>query len=375
MVNQSRLNPRHQDILKATIKHYIATAEPVASKTLAQKYDFKVSSATIRNVMGSLESAGFLYQPHTSAGRVPSDSGYRTYVDHLLVPDDNIDQGIQKMVQQELQIARTNFETLLQRAAKILATLSGYIALVTFPQKQNSTLHHIQLVGVAAHQVMLIVVTDSYQTQSILMESPLTKEEVDESTISHKLQLLSNFLDRQLKGCSLSDLMAIKWTNIDGEFAQYTDFLKLLLEQLKLTLQSTSSSPMVIHGVAEFLRQPEFSQLQQVQTLLSLLEEQQEQLSPIIFTNGHPQALSLQGRERVTFPELDSLQRVSIKIGRENSLEPMQTCTLVSANYYQDQVPVGSVGILGPKRMLYENAIALVKNTADYLSNPFQAFA
>jgi heat-inducible transcriptional repressor len=359
MVNQSRLNPRHQDILKATIKHYIATAEPVASKTLAQKYDFNVSSATIRNVMGSLESAGLLYQPHTSAGRVPSDSGYRTYVDHLLVPNDDIDQGIQKIVRQELQIARTNFETLLQRAAKILATLSGYIALVTFPQKLNSTLRHIQLVGVAAHQVMLIVVTDSYQTQSVLMESPLAKEEVDESTISHKLQLLSNFLDSQLKGCCLSDLTAITWTNIDLEFAQYTDFLKLLLEQLKLTLQSTSSSPMVIHGVAEFLRQPEFSQLQQVQTLLSLLEEQQEQLSPIIFT----------------FPELESLQRVSIKIGMENSLEPMQTCTLVSANYYQDQVPVGSVGILGPKRMLYENAIALVKNTADYLSNPFQAFA
>jgi heat-inducible transcriptional repressor len=359
MVNQSKLNPRHQDILKATIKHYIATAEPVASKTLAQQYDFNVSSATIRNVMGRLESAGLLYQPHTSAGRVPSDSGYRTYVDHLIVPNDNIDQAIQKIVQQELQIARANFEALLQRAAKILATLSGYISLVTFPQKLNSTLRHIQLVQVTVHQVMLIVVTDSYQTQSILMASPLSQVEVDESATSNKLQLLSNFLDRELRGCSLSDIAALKWTKLDHEFSQYSEFLELLLDQLKLALQSNSSSPMVIHGVSELLRQPEFSQLQQVQTLLSLLEEQQEQLSPIIFT----------------FPELESIKRVSIKIGMENTLEPMQTCTLVSANYYQDDVPVGSVGILGPKRMLYENAIALVKNTADYLSNPFQAFA
>lgn len=358
MVNQAELSARHQNILKATIKHYIATAEPVASKTLAQQYDFNVSSATIRNVMGRLESAGLLYQPHASAGRVPSDSGYRTYVDHLIVPNDSIDQAIQKIVQQELQIARTNFEALLQRAAKILATLSGYIALVTFPQKLNSTLRHIQLVPVAANQVMLIVVTDSYQTQSILMESPLA-EQVDENTINHKLQRLSNFLDRELKGCSLSDIKTIKWTKIDREFAQYREFLKALLNQLKLALQSDNSSPMLIHGVAELLRQPEFSQLQQVQTLLSLLEEQQEKLSPIIFT----------------FPELESLKRVSIKIGMENSLEPMQACTLVSANYYQDHVPVGSVSILGPKRMLYENAIALVKNTADYLSNPFQAFA
>ena len=357
MVNQSELSARHQNILKATIKHYIATAEPVASKTLAQQYDFNVSSATIRNVMGRLESAGLLYQPHTSAGRVPSDSGYRTYVDRLIVPNDKVDRAIGNMVQQELQIARASFEGLIQKAAKILATLSGYIALITFPKNINSTICHLQLVRVAAHQVMLIVVTDSYQTQSILMESPILEVDIEEESVEHELQLLSNFLDRKLKGCSLADLNVLNWRE-EHEFVRYHNFILLLLERLKLTLQSNSSSPMVIHGVAEFLRQPEFSQLQQVQTLLSLLEEQQEQLSPIIFT----------------FPELD-FKQVNIKIGSENSLEPMQACTLVSANYYQDNIPVGNVGILGPKRMLYENAIALVKNTADYLSNPFQLVA
>ena len=357
MVNQSELTARHRNILKATIDHYIATAEPVASKTLAQQYDFNVSSATIRNVMGRLEAAGLLYQPHTSAGRVPSDFGYRTYVDRLIVPDENIERAIQQIVWQELQIARANFEALIQRAAKILATLSGYIALITFPQNANSTIRHIQLLGVDENQVMLIVVTDSYQSQSILMESPLVSA-TDELAIDDRLQLLSNFLDRELRGCSLADLKAIDWTEIDPEFIQYASFFESLLEQLKLALQSNNSSPMVIHGVAELLRQPEFSQLQQVQTLLSLLEKQ-EQLSPEIFT----------------VPELESLKEVSIKIGRENSLEPMQTCTLVSANYYQDEVPVGSVGILGPKRMLYENAIALVKNTAEYLSNPFKLVA
>ena len=131
---------------------------------------------------------------------------------------------------------------------------------------------------------------------------------------------------------------------------------------------------MVMHGVAELLRHPEFSQLEQVQTLLSLLEEQQDQLSPMIFTKS-TQVPSFQDGVLLTLPELESLKQVSIKIGTENSLEPMQACTLVSANYYQDDVPVGSVGILGPKRMLYENAIALVKNTADYLSNPFKLVA
>lgn len=359
MVNQPDLTARYQNILKATIKHYIATAEPVASKTLAKQYDFNVSSATIRNVMGRLEEAGLLYQPHTSAGRVPSDSGYRTYVDHLIVPNDKIDKVIKKTIQQELCIARVNFEALLQRAAKILATLSGYIALATLPQNSNSTVKHVQLVRVAVNQVMLIIVTDSLQTQSILMESPLQEDGSNESIVDRELQLLSNFLDQELRGCCLTDISALDWAKINREFSQYTGFLKLLLTQLKLSLQTSNSSPVVIHGIAEFLRQPEFSQLQQVQTLLSLLEKQ-EQLSPVMFN----------------LPELDdSLQQVSIKIGQENHLKPMQTCTLILANYYQDDVPVGSVGILGPKRMLYENAIALVKNTADYLSNPFQAFA
>ena len=355
MVNQSDLSQRHQNILKATIKHYIATAEPVASKTLAQQYDFNVSSATIRSVMGRLEEAGLLYQPHTSAGRVPSDSGYRTYVDRLIVPDEKIDKAIQTILNQELQVAKASFEALLQRAAKILATLSGYIALITLPQNLNSTLRHLQLVKVASDRVMLIVVTDCYQTQSIVIESPLPEDEVDELNIDRELELLSNFLNRELTGRSLTEIAALDWTEIDREFAQYADFLDLLLNQLK-SLQASNSSPIIIQGIADLLHQPEFSQLEQVQTLLSLLEEQ-ERLSPVIFTLPEP---------------TDFLKRVSVKIGMENHLEPMRTCTLVSANYYQDDLPVGSVGILGPKRMLYENAIALVENMADYLSNPFQ---
>ena len=356
MSDRSDLSVRHQKILKATIEHYITTAEPVASQALVRQYGFDVSSATIRNVMGRLEEAGLLYQPHVSAGRVPSDSGYRTYVDRLIVPDEKIDRAIRQILQQELQVAGASFTALLQRAAKILSTLSGYIALITFPQNLNSTLRHLQLVRVASDRVMLIIVTDSGQTQSILIESPISEDE-DESSIDRELQLLSNFIDGELKGLSLAEITALDWTNIDREFFHYTDFLDGLLDRLKLSIKA-KSSPMVIQGVAELLRQPEFSQLQQVQTLLSLLE-QQDRLSPIIFT----------------LSEIEDLKRVKIRIGEENQLEPMQTCALISANYYQDDTPVGSVGILGPKRMLYENAIALVENTADYLSNPFQALA
>ncbi|MEL7409579.1 MAG: HrcA family transcriptional regulator, partial [Cyanobacteria bacterium J06558_2] len=267
---------------------------------------------------------------------------------------------IRKILQQELRQAQASFEALLQRSAKILATLSGYIALITLPQKNSSsTLRHLQLVRVAANQVMLIVVTDCYQTQSIVMESPLQEEGIDESTVDRELQFLSNFLDQELGGCLLSEINALDWSKNDHEFSRYAGFIKTLVDKLKVVFQANNSSPLVIHGVAELLRQPEFSQLQQVQTLLSLLEEKQEQLSPIIFT----------------LPNEDALTRVKVTIGTENDLESMRSCALISANYYQDEIPVGSVGVLGPKRMLYENAIALVEYTADYLSHPFQAFA
>ncbi|MGV2826645.1 heat-inducible transcriptional repressor HrcA [Myxosarcina sp. GI1(2024)] len=354
MAHLPDLNTRYQNILKATVKHYIATAEPVGSKTLAEEYDLNVSSATIRNAMGRLESAGLLYQPHVSAGRIPSDFGYRIYVDRLLVRDENISKIIARFLEQELQSEKGNFEALLQRATKILAALSGYIALITFPQKLNTTIHHLQLVRVASGQIMLIVVTDSYHTQSILIESPFSEEAIEEEVIRSDLQILSNFLNHKLKGRSLDKIAAIDWGEIDREFQSYTDFLKKLAEAIQRSLKPSTFNPIAIHGVAEILRQPEFSRLEQVQTLLYLLEEKQEQLLPVIYT----------------FPDLDrQTERVTIKIGAENPLEPMQICTLVSANYYQDRLPVGSVGVLGPTRMLYENAIALVETTADYLSD------
>ncbi|WP_036480111.1 heat-inducible transcriptional repressor HrcA [Myxosarcina sp. GI1] len=358
MAHLPDLSTRYQNILKATVKHYIATAEPVGSKTLAEEYDLNVSSATIRNAMGRLENAGLLYQPHVSAGRIPSDSGYRIYVDRLLVRDENIGKIIAQFLQHELQSEKGSFEALLQRATKILAALSGYIALITFPQKLNTTLHHLQLVRVASGQIMLIVVTDSYHTQSLLIESPFKNEAaIDEEAIAGELQILSNFLNQQLKGQSLDKIITIDWQEIDRQFACYTGFLKKLAATIQHSLQPSTFNPIAIHGVAEILRQPEFSQLDQVQTLLYLLEEEQEQLLPVIF--------SISDLER-------QLQKVKIVIGAENPLEPMQICTLVSANYYQDNIPIGSVGVIGPTRMLYENAIALVESTADYLSDTFK---
>jgi len=345
------LTERHQNILRATIRHYIATAEPVGSKILAEEYALSVSSATIRNAMGSLEKAGLLYQPHTSAGRIPSDSGYRIYVDQLLDLDETKTVQIEKYLRDELTLEKWSFEAIIHRATKILASISGYISLITIPQTTNNQLRHLQLVQVAPAQVMLIIVTDTYQTQSVLIDAPDFIK--DHEKLAGELQILSNFLNSKLQGRSLTELSGLDWKELDREFKLYGDFITGLLQKLRSFAQPSTSTPIMIKGVSEVLKEPEFSQLEQVQMLLHLLEDEQEQLLPLIFE----------------FPQVcNKKTKVNIKIGSENKLESMRPCTLISAIYKKGNIPMGSVGIIGPTRMLYENAIALVESTADYLS-------
>lgn len=355
------LNQRHEKILKATIKHYIATAEPVGSKTLLQEYDFMVSSATIRNVMGKLEKAGLLYQPYTSAGRIPSDSGYRIYVDKLINRDEKTKTKLTELLPQKVNFQSWSYEALLQKTTEILANLSGCIALVTMPQNASNILHHLQLIRVGQNQVMLILVVDSYQTESILLENPEYLSDSDNSNdldlIDRELNILSNFLNSKLKGKSLSELSNLNWTELDEEFKRYTDFVNFLVQEINTRTQLSTSTQLVIKGISEVVRQPEFSQIEQVQMLLHLLEQQQEQLLPLIFDTSLVNS---------------SLSKVKVSIGAENPLESMRPCSLVSAVYRQGVNGIGCVGIIGPTRMFYENAIALVESTADYLSETLQ---
>lgn len=350
---QVQLTNRQQHILWATIRHYIATAEPVGSKALVDGYKLRVSPATIRNAMGVLEKAGLLYQPHTSAGRVPSDSGYRIYVDELITPS----EVSARQLEQVLQLPREDWslEALLQGASQILATVSGCITLITMPQTSTASLRHLQLVQIDPGRVMVIVVTDGYETQSALMDLPGAEDSpIDAEVVERELQILSNFLNSQLRGKSLAQLAVLDWSELSIQFQRYGDFLTNFLADLHRRVKPPAATQIMIRGVSEVLRQPEFSQLQQVKTIFHLLEEEQEQLWQLIFTEQEVVGL---GKQRVT-----------VRIGAENPLEPIRSCTLISSTYRRGTVPVGSVGVLGPTRMDYETAIAVVEAAADYLS-------
>ncbi|MGJ5673186.1 MAG: heat-inducible transcriptional repressor HrcA [Nostochopsis sp.] len=354
-----QLTNRQQHILWATVRHYIATAEPVGSKALLEEYNLGVSSATIRNAMGVLEKAGLLYQPHTSAGRVPSDSGYRIYVDQLITPSDTLARKAEETLQTCLNWEDRGLENLLQGAGQILATLSGCISLITLPQNVSALLRHLQLVQIEVGQVMLIVVTDSYETHSALLDLPPKAKDTqpDPELMDRELQIVSNFLNSQLRGRSLLEVASLDWSDLDREFQHYGEYLKISLAEFSRRSLTPGVTQIMVRGMAEVLRQPEFSQLQQMQTIIQLFEEEQEQLWRLIFEENETEEV---GKPRVT-----------VRIGAENPLEPIRNCSLISSTYRRGSAQVGSVGVLGPTRLDYEGAIALVAAAAEYLSEAF----
>ncbi len=361
------LNKRQQQILRATVRQYIATAEPVGSKTLVDGFNLNVSPATIRNGFATLEKAGFLYQPHPSAGRVPSDSGYRLYVDRLMQPSLHSGLQLQELFADNLDWEEWSLEAVLRRAAEILATLSGYVAMITLPQTRYSAIEHIQFVRVESTKIILIVLLDTHRTQSAIAYLQNEAATADRELVDRQLLLLANFLNSQLRGKSVAEIAALDWSKLNAAESEvgtsanreryYVDLVSNLLADICRQSQSLHTEQIMIRGIAEVLRQPEFSQMQQVQTLLHLLESERERIQQLIF---NPQLASCYDDDRQP--------KISIKIGSENSLEPMQICTLISTTYHQHSIPVGSVGLLGPKRMLYENAIALVRSAADSIS-------
>ena len=358
-----KLNSRQQAILRATVRHYVSTAEPVGSKSLANGYDLQVSSATIRSVMSALESSGLLYQPHTSAGRIPSDSGYRTYVDELMTPSKPLTRQVKIALDSTLNWEKQAVEALLQESAQILSRLSGYIALVTLPYVENALIKHLQLVRVSDEQILLVVL-DVYDNHSVLLRLPaeLLSDRSDE-VIDRELQILSNFLTEQLQGESLREAK-LDWAELDQVFERYASTLQQALSELAQKAKSASSTQILVSGLAEALDQPEFSQREQMRSIVHLLEEGRSQLWPLIAESDEP----ILDSDGLMSESLATSNRIKIWIGAENPVEPMRSCALVTARYGSTPGPIGSLGLLGPTRMLYENAVAAVEAAATYLT-------
>ncbi|PKM89712.1 MAG: heat-inducible transcription repressor HrcA [Firmicutes bacterium HGW-Firmicutes-12] len=331
-----KMDERKRMILNAIILDYIATADPVGSRTIARKYDLGVSSATVRNEMADLEEMGFIEQPHTSAGRVPSQSGYRYYVDCLMQkePVANADRNL---IRSELLNRIRETEILIQITGKLLSELTNYTALVLSPFFGKNSLKYIQLLPIENGKAVLVIVLDNGHVEHRVVDVP-------ESIKEEEFASFTALLNEHLRGLALELWRPSLMKTIFSHLADRKKFLEYLMQQIEDSLSSDQVQKVFLGGTLNILNQPEFKQIDKVRSLLELLEEKdilKEVLSP------------------------DQENGVVVKIGSENRHEVMKDCSLITATYHMNGKLIGTLGLLGPTRMEYSKAVSIV----EYLTN------
>jgi heat-inducible transcriptional repressor len=336
------LDKRKNLILKVVTDDYIESAEPVGSRTIARKHELGLSPATIRNEMADLEESGYLEQPHTSAGRIPSQLGYRYYVDALMSLQQLSKKAIEA-IHQELEQHQHQVETIIHQTSKILVQMTSYPSLILSPHFKSATFRHIQLIRLAANTVLVLVVTDTGMVENkvIKFEGEISDQDLDR---------ISVLLNRKLRGLNLKDLRGSLFNEVRSELtfheAFFNESLKLLL---KLATQTTDAKERVyLDGTTKILEQPEFADLKRFKPLMDILEEE-DKLYKILSAN-------ISRGARVT-------------IGAENEELGINDCSVVTAGYEIAGRQVGVIGVLGPTRMEYAKVLPVVEYTAAILSD------
>ena len=323
------LDDRKTAILRAVVEEYIATAQPVGSSHIAASDGVQVSSATVRNDMAFLEQEGYLAQPHTSAGRIPTDKGYRFFVDHL-TPNGKLGVADQIKVGEFFDTATGRLEETLQRTSTLLAQMTNYAAVVLGPKKEVAVVRSVQLVGLSAHLATAVVVLSNGAVESEPIELATTISE-------DELQRTTAHLSRLMVGKALGDMAH---TAATGDVV-----IDTLAKQVLAAMSGRRTDESVFVGGASAMAEA-FDAVEIVRSVLHTLEQQFVMVSLV----------------------RDMLNRgLSVAIGAEHGVEPLAACSVVLAPVIADGTTLGPVGILGPTRMNYPQALATVEVVSDRL--------
>lgn len=335
----SELDGRKKQILKVVTDDYISSAEPVGSRTIARRYDLGLSPATIRNEMADLEEGGYLEQPHTSAGRVPSEKGYRYYVDTLMSMQQLNDQEI-NLIYRELEKHHHEIEILIHQTSKILTQMTKYPSMVLGPQIETAIFRHIQLIKLSENTILVLIVTDTgyVENKIIELENGITDAELDR---------LSSLLNHKLRGMNLKDIKSSIIREIRTEMVFQDEFFNEAIKALIKSITAHSQERVFLDGATKILEQPEFANVIKFKPLLKVLEEE-ENLYRLLTNNFQRGA--------------------KVKIGSENENFGIQDCSIVTAGYEIAGRTVGVIGVLGPTRMHYGKVLPIVEYTAEILS-------
>lgn len=333
MLIQEELSERKMRILKTLIDDYIQTAQPVGSRTISKKHDLGLSSATIRNEMADLEEMGYITQPHTSAGRVPSDKGYRLYVDHLMQAHTLALDEI-KQIRSAIQHRIIEINALIVRASDIISTITGYTSLALSPNLTKAVLKTIQIIPVDDKKALIVAVTDggAVKNQYIRFEN-----EIDPDI----LVKMSNFLQERMNGLLIEKIIFPPTEEVYRELKVEESATGCIFDGLSKCLQGIEKTELITKGETNILNHPEFSDLIKAKEVFDLLND-----CEIIKT---------------VMSEAVKENELNVMIGRENQYEPMHDCSLVTAAYNLGNTSVGALGVLGPTRMPYARVVSAMK--------------
>ena len=324
------IDERKLKILQAIISDYINTGEPVGSRTIAKKYDLGISSATIRNEMADLEDMGFLEQPHTSAGRVPSSKGYRLYVDRIMEYD-------RLSLEEELIIKKSiidatlyEVEKIVKQASTLLSELTKLTCVVNTPSVRKSSIKSIQLIAVDVTSILCVMVTDSGVIKNNLIKSiKVPSIEV--------MNRINNIINERLKDLTIEEINLEVINKLKNDLAGFEDIFNALLPTLYDTLNSTDKQEVFMEGTTNIFNYPEYNDIHKAKEILSLLYNK-DYVSKLIKTDND----------------------ISIRIGDENFIPEAKECSVISAVYFLGDKPLGTIGLIGPRRINYSKVMAIM---------------
>ncbi len=339
------LNERKQKILEAIIRNYMETGEPVGSRTVSKYTDLNLSSATIRNEMSDLEEMGYILQPHTSAGRIPSDKAYRLYVDTIL---ERKDQEVSDM--KELMVEKADkIDLLLKQVAKLLAQNTNYTSMVTKPKYQHKRIKFLQLNRMGDNQLLVIIVLDNNHVSNKFID---LAEDVDENVVAQ----LNFLMNTAMTGLDFTEINMAIMQQIKEKAGEYADLASSVLDCVAEVMAEADDSEIYTSGATNILKYPELSDKEKMTGLLSTFEEKQMLAA---WANDSP-------------PEEEQEHGIQVYIGEESPVESMKDCSVVTATYKIKEGVYGKIGIVGPKRMDYEKVVGTLENCMQQLDDIFK---
>ncbi len=339
------LDDRKVTILKAIIKTYLETGEPVGSRTISKFTDLKLSSATIRNEMSDLEEMGYIQQPHTSAGRIPSDKGYRFYVDQIMQEKE---QEVTEV--KELMIQRVDrIELILKKLAQLLAANTNYAAMISGPQYHQNKLKFIQLSQMDETKLLVVIVVEGNLIKNAMIDIPL---EISQEELLN----LNILLNSALNGLTIEEINLDVISRLKEQAGAHSSVVDLVLNEVALAIRADDEDLQIYtSGATNIFKYPELSDGEKASQLISTLE-QKDKLQKLISDVN----------------EAEGGSGIQVYIGDETPLHTMKDCSVVTANYELGEGIHGTIGIIGPKRMDYERVLSTLKHLMKQLDATFK---